>query len=180
MQKSCSWKCRLRKIIEEFKGVEGCWEWQLSVNKVTGYGQFNCGNNNPIGAHRAVASLVEDTEGKFVIHKCDNRRCVNPEHLIVGTHLENMQDMVAKGRYNKISDRWHSGEEHHFVKNPELAHRRFSKEVELEIYEKAKTMSFRKVGIEYKCSHNVVGRIFRHYSAGSAKKDHTIANLGNK
>ena len=55
--------------------------------------------------HRAVYAEAHGldvfTMGGVVMHSCDNQRCINPEHLIMGTHRANMADMVAKGRQSK-------------------------------------------------------------------------------
>jgi hypothetical protein len=56
------------------------------------------------GAHRWSWFIHNgDDIGKlFVCHKCDNRKCVNPDHLFLGTHKENMMDMLSKGKTNRI------------------------------------------------------------------------------
>jgi hypothetical protein len=54
-----------------------------------------------IGAHRAAwmeANNAEIPEGLHVMHSCDNRKCINPEHLSLGTRYDNMRDCAAKGR----------------------------------------------------------------------------------
>ena len=82
------------KIIEE----TGCWEWQLSTQR-NGYGQIKF-NKKMCRAHRVSYSAFngEIPEGQEVMHSCDNRRCVNPDHLSVGTHQQNMSDIVKRGR----------------------------------------------------------------------------------
>lgn len=79
----------------------GCWDWIASFGG-TGYGQFGDGNK-PIGAHR-VSYLIHIgliPEGMFVCHKCDNRKCVNPSHLFLGTRQDNMDDMKLKNRQSR-------------------------------------------------------------------------------
>lgn len=76
-----------------------CWEWTAGLFE-SGYGQFHhCGKN--IKAHRYSYELHygEITEGLSVLHKCDNRRCVRPDHLFVGNTLDNVTDMILKGRH---------------------------------------------------------------------------------
>ena len=55
-------------------------------------------------AHRIVCSVVHGPieDGKYVMHSCDNRRCINPEHLSAGWPFENVHDMLSKGRAGKV------------------------------------------------------------------------------
>ena len=81
------------------KGDDFCWEWKLYRDK-EGYGNFKYQGKTNL-AHRiayALANNVPIENLDTVRHTCDNPGCCNPKHLINGTNLENMQDMVMKGR----------------------------------------------------------------------------------
>lgn len=80
-------------------GLNECWEWQAYKNKF-GYGLFNV-NYYATMAHRVSWELNNGPipKGLYVLHKCDNPCCVNPNHLWLGTYKDNMRDCVAKGRY---------------------------------------------------------------------------------
>jgi hypothetical protein len=81
----------------------GCLEWQLHINS-SGYGNVRV-NGRMKKAHRYAWEQRNGPipEGKLICHKCDNRRCVNVEHLFLGTHTDNMQDMHAKNRHPKYT-----------------------------------------------------------------------------
>lgn len=85
----------------EVDPVTGCWNWTRSVGP-HGYGQTRY-NGQHTGAHRAYyAHFVGPIPAKkLVMHACDNRRCVNPKHLLLGTHADNMHDGATKGRINR-------------------------------------------------------------------------------
>ena len=81
----------------------GCWLWTGGTrpnNKGMPYPRHWTDDLKSIGAHRFAYELVhgEIPKGMYVCHKCDTPLCVNPDHLFVGTHHDNMRDMVQKKR----------------------------------------------------------------------------------
>jgi hypothetical protein len=105
---------RKRKPVEERfwskvnKDTEsGCWHFTGALNEL-GYGQFSI-NGKMIKAHRYSYELHKGPipEGMCCLHACDNRKCCNPDHLSIGTHKENMQDMINKNRQNKPKGSMH-------------------------------------------------------------------------
>jgi hypothetical protein len=79
-----------------------CWVW--TAGKTTsGYGTLAVGESH-ILTHRASWLLNHGPipDGLFVLHRCDNRACVRPDHLFLGTHLDNARDKEAKGRGGQL------------------------------------------------------------------------------
>lgn len=87
------------------KGVDDCWEWNGTMLS-HGYGVLTKGGDGRVSktipAHRAMWLLntgyMPQTH-EFICHKCDNRKCVNPNHLFIGRCSDNIRDMVIKGRH---------------------------------------------------------------------------------
>lgn len=96
-------KIPIKNRFEKYIDKSGkCWEWQAKISPF-GYGQFSIAPGNVKQAHRFSYELYKGKipKGKCVLHKCDNRKCIKPSHLWIGTQQENMQDMIRKGRDRK-------------------------------------------------------------------------------
>lgn len=89
----------------------GCWFF-LNAIKPSGYCYFKfAGEGARLLAHRASYKIYkgEIPKGMLVLHDCDNRLCVNPDHLFLGTHKDNTQDMIRKGRHGRSNQHSRKG-----------------------------------------------------------------------
>ena len=78
--------------------VDGeCLRWTGCKDK-DGYGLASI-RGIKMPAHRAVMSFLHDIDGQYVLHKCTNRDCVNPEHLYLGDQKQNVQDQIDAGTF---------------------------------------------------------------------------------
>lgn len=88
------------------KTEAGCLLWSQYVDGL-GYGRLGSRHTKQVKSHRASYELAkgEIPSGMVVMHTCDVRHCVNPDHLILGTQADNVADMVSKKRHKPVAPR---------------------------------------------------------------------------
>ena len=122
--------------VNKTNNIEDCWEWNAALRN--GYGCIKY-NGKMIDSHRLSWILANPTYRKlitkdFICHKCDNRKCVNPNHLFLGNNSINIKDCYDKGRMiMPMGNRFTIGEE--------PINKSYSKELLIEVLDYRKTHS---------------------------------------
>ena len=100
MQPNPTTIARFWSKVDRSGGPDACWPW-LSYKNRRGYGRFHFAKHH-VPAHRLAYELIHGPLDQHLVccHRCDNPPCCNPAHLFGGTHRDNIQDAVAKGRWH--------------------------------------------------------------------------------
>lgn len=150
--KTALWLKSKTKVTES-----GCWQWTAGKHGV-GYACVPAAIHKSRYGHRAMYEAVVSNipQGMYVLHSCDNRLCINPEHLFVGSHIDNVKDMHSKNR--------HRGGSMPNEKNPSC---KFSDETIREIKSLRGKLSLRKITNTYGISETQLLRVYR----GESRKE---------
>lgn len=91
---------QLHRFESCFTVTPGCWLWNGEIG-ISGYGRFTT-EGKKLRAHRFAYTAYKGPipQGMLVLHSCDNPRCVNPDHLRVGTNVDNTRDKRDRNRFN--------------------------------------------------------------------------------
>lgn len=134
--------------------TDTCWLW-TGARKESGHGVIGLGKREQglVRAHRLSWTIHNGNipKGMLVCHKCDNPPCVNPDHLFLGSQLDNVRDCIQKGR--KIDPPYKFGEG--------IGNHKLSEKEVLEIRELGNWFTQRELGKIYKVTHCTVGYILR-------------------
>lgn len=98
---------RFWNFVDKSSSPNGCWEW-TGRTMGSGYGSFTTNSPKHVAAHRYSWELRNGPipEGMCILHSCDNRRCVNPDHLRLGTPIDNIKDAVDRNRFPTGDNHW--------------------------------------------------------------------------
>jgi hypothetical protein len=99
----------IKEILKRTVKTNDCWLYKGNLDK-DGYGCLWYNKYVKIRVHRFVYQFVKKkklSSSVFVLHKCDIPNCIRPSHLFEGTHLDNVRDMMQKGRAIKAKGQTH-------------------------------------------------------------------------
>lgn len=154
-------KSNKQKSIEYIINGE-CWECVSHAKNNSGY--IGIGRNNKIYMlHRYIYELFKSKIPKnyVVMHKCDNRICINPEHLELGTHKDNTKDMHIKERFIGMKDKKHTDKTKKVIK------------------EKSKGFNSKRVKLKEEDYFNIKKLLMENTEEKSGEKNRRIAKLYN-
>jgi hypothetical protein len=126
-------------FVDKSGGEDECWKW--TRGRTGEYGIVNI-DGTQMQTHRASWTLTrgEIPVGMSICHRCDVPICVNPSHLFLGTHADNMRDMGAKGRWRNVA---HVGSKNGFARlNETLV-------AEMRLLRKSTGLSYQKIAKQY-------------------------------